>query len=358
MRRAALLGNPGTKRAQYLSQAATQAGLPLSILCWEGWQEQLEDFAPDGILLKIDPPVWESCSLKELDSLAEGYKKQLQELSQAAEAHRIHFFNHPFAIAALLDKAGCKETLRLAGLPVTELLARTPYRSNAMKLHGKNASVPIIRDIGQLLHVMESRGISQVFLKPLHGSGAAGVSAFRWQKRSGKMALYTCAVEHPKQGLVNTKRLRCFTSADDILPLLNRLLQMECIAERWHAKAQRLGSSYDLRAVAQDGRLDFLLARLSRGPITNLQLNNRPLSAEMLGLPPSVLEEVADLCKKALALFPGLTSAGIDVLLEQGSLKPRIIEMNGQGDLIYQDIYQDNIIYRRQAEILKRMGEE
>ena len=39
--------------------------------------------------------------------------------------------------------------------------------------------------------------------------------------------------------------------------------------------------------------------------------------------------------------------------MEKGSLRPRIIELNGQGDLIYQDIYSENRIYRHQAEIMK-----
>ena len=45
--------------------------------------------------------------------------------------------------------------------------------------------------------------------------------------------------------------------------------------------------------------------------------------------------------------------AQIDILLERGSLRPRIIEMNGQGDLIYQDIYEKNVIYRHQAEMMR-----
>ena len=139
---------------------------------------------------------------------------------------------------------------------------------------------------------------------------------------------------------------------------LDRLLGLDCIVERWHAKAQYQGYSYDLRAVVQDGRLDYLLARLSKGPITNLQLNNRPLDIDALELPASVVDAVTDLCLRALALYPGLTSAGIDILLEQGSLRPRIIEMNGQGDLIYQDIYRQNTIYRHQAEILKQQKRE
>lgn len=99
--------------------------------------------------------------------------------------------------------------------------------------------------------------------------------------------------------------------------------------------------------------MDFLLARLSKGPITNLHLNNHPLEASALGLPGTVLDEVERTCRKAVDCFPGIRSAGIDILLEKGSLRPRIIEMNAQGDLIYQDIYNNNMIYGHQAEMMK-----
>ncbi len=96
-----------------------------------------------------------------------------------------------------------------------------------------------------------------------------------------------------------------------------------------------------------------MLARLSKGPITNLHLNNHPLKASELKLPPRVLEEIEELCKKAAGCYGGLRSAGLDILLEKGSLRPRVIEMNSQGDLIYQDIFWENKIYRRQAEMMK-----
>ena len=73
-----------------------------------------------------------------------------------------------------------------------------------------------------------------------------------------------------------------------------------------------------------------------------------------LGLPAPVLDSVGEICRKAMGCFTGLRSAGIDILLEKGSLKPRIIEMNAQGDLVYQDIYHQNIIYGHQAEIMKQ----
>ena len=168
------------------------------------------------------------------------------------------------------------------------------------------------------------------------------------------MILYTCGMEDPlTHGLVNTKRLRKFTDRDQVVSLLERLLGLEVVIERWYAKAKHQGFSYDLRAVVQDGRLDFVLARLSSGPITNLHLNNHPLKGSELGLSPSVWNRVTTLCQEASTCYPGLRSVGIDILLERGSLRPRIIEMNGQGDLIYQDIYEKNVIYRHQAEMMR-----
>lgn len=340
MSRAVLLGVPDTRRTEYMQKAAACAGLPLFFWDWRDWQKQLRQAFDEPIRMKIDPPRWDSPYLSELDGLAGDYKQKLLCLAAAADTHPIRFLNHPSAIAALLDKASCKKTLAQAQLPVTELLTEAP-----------------LENIQQLFDAMQTHGVCQVFIKPKNGSGAAGVSAFRIQPRSGQMALYTCAAPHPQKGLSNTKRLRCFTDKEQIHSLLHELFKTECILERWYAKASYQGYSYDLRAVVQNGQIDCLLARLSKGPVTNLQLNNRPLAVSALSLPAFVQENIERLCQQAAALFPGLLSAGIDILLEKGSLTPRIIEMNGQGDLIYQDIFHENKIYRRQAELLKRMEE-
>ncbi len=339
MRRAALLGSPGSKRAMYLMQAAQRVGIPLSLVQWQDWRECL----PEGeLFLKIDPPDWESCCLTQLDGLAADYREQLKKLSERARKQRITFLNHPSAIAQLLDKRGCKEILRKAGLPVTEQLAGTVSVCG----NGQRAEA--------LLRQMRKLGICQVFIKPVWGSGAAGVFAFRWQPARDRMALYTCTLLHPKLGLVNTKRLRRISQPEEIFALLDRLLELDCVVERWYAKADYRGFSYDLRAVVQDERVDFLLARLSQGPITNLHLNNHPLDAADLGLSREIMTSLEELCWKAMGCFPGLRSAGIDILLEKGSLTPRIIEMNGQGDLIYRDIGCENMIYGHQAEMMRR----
>ncbi len=362
MRQAVLLGNPDTKRTCYFGQAAA-GRLPVLLADWKGWREQL----PEGdMILKIDPPLWESCALGELEELTRDYIAQLMEISYLAQNDSTEFFNHPKAIAFLLDKRACKLRLMEAGVPVTEPLktdihlagATDTKNQDSLLIHGemiKNCRRK--QNAEALMTLMEKERVHQVFIKPNKGSGAAGVAAFRIQPATGQMALYTCCLLHPEFGLVNTKRLRRLSEPDEIFPLLEAVLQMNCLVERWYAKPQYQGFSYDLRAVFQEGKMDFLLARLSRGPITNLHLNNHPVSAAQLGLPASVMESVFHTCQRAMECFQGLRSAGIDLLLEKGSQEPRIIEMNAQGDLIYQDIYNQNRIYDHQVEIMKRYVE-
>ncbi len=342
MRRLVLLGAPGTKRAVYLMKAADQVGIPIEIWDWRecsgDWRRAFEEkgLKAAELFLKIDPPPWDSCCLEELNGLALGYEKDLEELARLGEEERISFFNHPHKVKCLLNKRECKSHLMKSGAAVTETL------------------VEKVSSAEELLEIMERKHMSQVFLKPVRGSGAAGVAAFRHQKKTGQMVLYTCGLEDPRTGrLVNTKRLRRFADKREIMSFLGRLLRLDCMAERWYAKAEHQGFSYDLRAVVQGGQVDFMLARLSRGPVTNLQLNNHPLELSELGLPLSVREQAQELCRKAVGCFEGLGCAGVDILLEKGSLRPRVIEMNGQGDLIYQDIYNENKIYRRQAEMMK-----
>lgn len=335
MKRVVLLGVPGAKRTVYLEKAAHQAGICVNLVSWEEWRQNGFPNVPfsEEMFLKCDPPGWDSCMLKELSALTGNYRKQLETLSQLPVSA---FLNPPHWIAALLDKRQCKKRLAAAKLPVTEEIQGT------------------VSCAQELLQQMRACGLHQVFIKPVYGSGAAGVAAFRYRPRTGNMTLYTCAYIDPaSKELVNTKRLRRFENPFQILSLLDAILSMGCIVERWYAKAQQDGYSYDLRAVFQDGKLDFLLARLSKGPITNLHLNNHPLEESKFSLSLAVREEITELCRRAVACYPGLRSAGIDLLLERGSKKPRIIEMNGQGDLIYQDIYGENRIYCHQAEMMK-----
>lgn len=338
MRQAVLLGYANTKRTKYFKQAAAQAGLPVLFAEWDQLEMWKEKFTQGEWLMKIDPPLWDSCSLGELNSLTNQYKQKLLELSNMAKSCKLYFLNDPIGIGELLNKRECKKKLEQAGLTVTKSLEM-----------GQSG----IYTAEQLFHAMDASKVHQVFIKPVNGSGAAGVSAFRWQPKTGRMALYTCALLHQEYGLVNTKRLRRISTREEVTAYLEHILKLDCVVERWYAKAEYAGYSYDLRSVVWDGTLEFLLGRLSKGPITNLHLNNHPLEASKLGMDKKAIAQIASLCQNAVNCFPGIRIAGVDILLEKGSMRPRIIEMNAQGDLIYQDIFHENRIYARQVEMMK-----
>ena len=327
MRQLVLLGEAESKRTIYFSKACRKLGISLK-------QQTLDAFdgTPEPCLIKIDPPGSTNWDISQQAAELEAYHEQLKRLSQSGQA----FYNEPEAIWTALDKRRCKEILQAQGLAVTEMWPE------------------IVTQAAELREVMALRHWPGAFVKPRFGSAAAGILAYRFAPKSGREVLYTCAVL--KEGrLYNTKTLRRLEDKDEIAAVLTQVLAGETVVERWHPKAQHQGSSYDLRAVVQFGQLDYLLARASRGPITNLQLNNGAVPVGELGLAPEVLEAVAEVCVQALKALPGLRYAGLDVLLDEQTLTPRIIEVNGQGDLIYQDIFADNRIYARQAAYFLQM---
>ncbi len=335
MSRLVLLGNPGSKRTIFFQHAAEAHGLHVCLCDWKQWKQHGFPETVRGSVVKIDPPAWEEASFSLLGKLTAEYQADLGRL---AGEPQVEFFNAPEDLIALLDKKRCKDRLRREGVAVTE------------ELQGEFSDEEV------LFSRMREQRMGQVFIKPRFASGAAGVTALRVNFATGQMAAYSCARVASGQ-LVNTKHLWSCRSREEVLPLLRQLLAMDCIVERWHPKARHQGHSYDLRAVVQGGQVDFVLARLSKGPITNLHLNNQPLKLEQLGLPDKAARKLQSLCLQASSCYPKLSSVGIDVLLERESLCPRVIEMNGQGDLIYQDIYHHNRIYGHQVEMMaRRMG--
>lgn len=355
MKQIVLVGVQGTKRTIYFEKAAALEGAELEFVDWKDWDAWAERCERTNTCIKIDPFLYQSGNLEEMNHLVGEYHEKLMQMKAVGEQHGSFYLNEPDAIWSVLDKASCKDVLRQAGCAVTHSFGMASHTAE------------------RLLDKMREEHIVSVFLKPVLGSGAAGVTAFRVQRSTGRMVLYTCAAVkeieeaeraeelreadrgvgtshvRKKRILVNTKHLMRMEDEAKIRQYLDILLPVGCLMEQWYPKEKLGDATYDLRAVYQFGQLDYVLARLSKGPITNLQLNNHPLAYEELGLPVAVRADIEELCRAAASCFPGLRSVGIDILLERGSRKPRIIEMNGQGDLLYQDIYNKNVIYRRQV---------
>lgn len=333
----------GSKRKGYFERAAADMGVPVVFYDWKDFPfaegvKDIENSIGNCIknsIVKIDAPEWESCRLKELDELTSQYRERLLRIARMPFGG---FFNHPGDIAEVLDKRACKQTLAGNGIAVTEM-----YDESFT-----------CRD--ELLEFMRESRVHQIFLKPMRGSGAAGVTAVRFSPARGKTVLYTCAALDQGE-VVNTKRLYRL-EGEDGAAFLDKLLELDCVVEKWHSKDTFQEYCYDLRVIVQDGRIDYILPRLSKGPITNLHLNNHSMEFEKLNVDRAVIEKISETCFRAADCYPGLKSIGMDVLLEKGSRKPYIIEMNAQGDLLHRDIYGENRIYRRQVEIMRAMMSE
>lgn len=323
-----LVGIKNTKRTEYFLKAANELQISVDFVEWQ----EIKDIRWKNDVVKLDPFAFQESDLSEMNNLLAHYRIQLATLSNTG----CRFLNHPKGILAVLDKGSCKKKLIANGVPVTELLSDK------------------IKTLEQLHEIMDKRRVFAVFVKPVYASGAAGVAAYRRLPGKNREILYTsCYLQGGK--LINTKKLYRLERREEIQPFLKAVLSLGVIVERWHPKASFQEKSYDLRVVWQFGRMEYILARQSGGPVTNLHLNNAPLALEWLGLSAQTMDAIEDVCRRAMEVFPYLTMAGIDVLLEKGTMKPYIIEINGQGDLIYQDIYQENRIYKRQVEMMWEM---
>lgn len=326
-----LIGSKDSKRTNYFIKAAEKLGESVHTIPWETLPEINIKQELKGAAVKIDPS-----SFQTVDILAMREQlKRYQEMLRSLQGYSGYCLNTPEAILTVLDKRLTKRSLQQR-VSVTEMLAEKLQSSE------------------EFFDCLCSRRCHQVFIKPVDFSGAAGVAAFRMQPSTGRMQLYTSATV--KDGILyNTKKLFRLESKQEIMELLNALFQMDVIVERWYPKDTLAGKAYDLRVVYQFGHVAYMVVRKSgNGPITNLHLNNQAESIDALKLSEDCFMEIEQLCGKACGLFSGLQVAGVDVMLDKGSRKPRIIEINGQGDLIYQDIYDKNSIYTEQIIRMER----
>ena len=325
-----LIGEEDSKRTIYMKKAAETEKIPIEFLPWSKLNKPSGARQLEGAVIKIDPPSFQTACFDVMKNQLEQYQRQLQNLQKI----NCGFLNSPEVIQLLLDKRETKRQLQEKNISVTRMFSEK------------------INHVEELLDSMKKKRCHSIFIKPRFFSGAAGVTAFRMHPANGRMKLYTSS-RLEKGQLVNTKKILFLEEDREIKDLLEALLSMDCIVERWHPKAEFQGKSFDLRVVYQFGHVVHMVVRQSSGPITNLHLNNQAMDIKELGLSLQQRIQIEELCQQSEKAFEGFNMAGIDIMLEKGSIRPLIIEMNGQGDLIYQDIFGENRIYGEQIRKLQ-----
>lgn len=354
-----LIGDQESKRTEYFTKAAEQSGVFVCVMgieevisySWglDGNDINVSNIDSEGthnyviseqfplnysgnsqktqdIWIKVDPCSYESCNIEKMNRYINVYQNFLNNLPKEA---KYHYLNSPKDILEVLDKRKCKKKLIEHQVPVTPLLAEK------------------VENIEQLHYFMKQARCNSVFLKPVFGSGAVGIAAYRWNWNRKQSILYT-SCKKTNGIFLNTKKIHKITDKTEIKETLKMLFALDVIVEKWLPKAQYQGKSYDLRVVYQFGKIDYIVARQSNGPMTNLHLNNQALNYRNLNLSSETMAEIESICRQAMKLFPRLTYAGIDILLDKKEEKPYIIEINGQGDCVYQDMYEENCIYQAQ----------
>ena len=325
-----VVSNSLSKRIEYFVEAGKHLQTEVCFMTYE----ELFSCLPllRQAVIKLEPCVSDETDFLKYALLNQAYKETLQRLSEMSLPDDVCFLNTPDALLRALDKKETKEVLMDKGLKVTPMLP-SPQSFDELR--------QLLADCG--------RGC---FLKPRYGSGAGGIMAIRYQPNRNKWVVYTTLRQ--VDGVIhNTKRINRLSVEKEIIPLAEAVIQTEAILEEWIPKAQLQGENYDLRVVCRESEIDYIIVRCSKGSITNLHLNNKAHWWNELSLSEEVRQQIYFQCQEAVQSLD-LQYAGVDVLIERGTDIPYIIEVNGQGDHVYQDMFAYNSIYTQQIKNIKK----
>ncbi|MFD2762539.1 STM4014 family protein [Micromonospora eburnea] len=322
--RLTVVGNPGNRRVDMFTRAVLAAGLPQPEVL--PWAEVLAGAAPpSGGLVRVDSPGEDprvdrllrrsatAARHGELVGLADAYAGLVDGMARVA-AGGAELLNRPEDVAVLCDKRRCHARLSAAGVPVP-------------------AALPPVGGYAQLRAAMAANGWSRVFVKPAHGSSAAGVIAFAVGPRQVQ-AITT--IEHTPEALFNSLRVRRYTDESEVAVIVDRLAPDGLHVERWLPKAGLGDRVVDARVLVVAGRPTHTVVRAARGPLTNLHLGNaRGDLAELRDAVGSQGWSAAmETCERVAACFPGSLHVGVDLMFLVGWRRHAVAEVNAFGDLL------------------------
>jgi hypothetical protein len=184
---------------------------------------------------------------------------------------------------------------------------------------------------------MRESGTRRVFVKPAHGSSAAGVVAL--ETAPGRVRATTSA-ELVRSGrrvaLYNSLRIRRYDTEDEVAALVDALAPDGLHVEEWLPKLTLDGHAVDLRVLVVAGRATHVVARSSRSPMTNLHLGNArgDVSAVRAAVGGPGWAEALGTCVRAAACFPRTLHVGVDLLIGVDRRRFAVGEVNAFGDLL------------------------
>ncbi len=323
-----LICNKNSKRYTYFKQACDNLNITLNLVDYRDiYTSKIES------LVKIEPMETKLSIVNEQKDFINEYFQYLDFLA----SKKASFYNSIENIKLCIDKKKVKKILKEHGLSITPVIDRN------------------FTCFDELYSYAKENRLKQIFIKPNIGSGASGIMAVKFNFKLDKAIVYsTSRLENNR--LVNCKKIFKTGEKKKVIAYINQALALDPIIEKWIRKATINGYSYDLRVVCLFGKIEYIIARLSNSPITNLHINNRALSYKEIGLSEDMYKKIEHLCLKTCEVL-NLTYAGIDILVSSNQKDIYIIEVNSQGDCIYDDMKNENRIYTNQIkEMISREG--
>ena len=373
MTRFALLGQPGSRRTAGFLAACQRHGLPEPRVI--PWDEALSSgFDPaarfSGIdALRIETPAdnpaaerlliargYEDCEAEGRYPALEpaacaalpdddgqlrhqrqwffGFANALDDIDRWCRNTGLRVMNAPDEIAVCFDKLATHVVLETAGVPMA-------------------ASGGLCRGFDHLVAIMD-RGWNRVFLKPCHGSSASGVMAITRNKH-GDWRAVTTALSNGKE-IRNLKRPHEIRELKFLRSTVDAVARQCALVERWFPKATLDGRAFDLRVVVVAGMAAHVVVRTSRGPITNLHLDNRrgDLKAAWQAVGDPAWREALRLAESAALCFPECHYVGVDVMIGVGGRKAAVAEVNAFGDLLHHERWRGQDPWELEVELWRQ----
>ncbi len=355
--RVVIVGNPSSPRIELFQAALDRSGQPaatvVSYLDLLDGRASLERILREGSLLRLESPGRDFEVEKALIALgADVEDREGPARISRADATRLPFdrgriwfprqwFLGFREVLRLIDRqrSTCPGHVVLNDPAEIEVMFDKP-RCHALLTSNGVACPESIGPVGtyeELRHRMREAGIGRVFVKLAHGSSASGVVALAVDSRR-LLAMTTVEVvrESGEIRLYNSRAVRRIEDAREAAELIDALAREGVHVERWIPKAGIDGQVFDLRVVVIAGRAGHVVARLSRGPMTNLHLGNRrgdPIAIRAR-MGQGGWEAAMASCERASGAFPGSLHAGVDLLIAPGFRRHAVLEVNAFGDLL------------------------
>ncbi|WP_433607358.1 STM4014 family protein [Prescottella agglutinans] len=328
--RLAVVGNPDNRRVTMLLDAAARSGLPAPRVV--SWREVLTGggarFDADE-WVRLDSPGEDP----EVDALLRGpgdptriadgprwYASLLAAVGTLRGGRRL---TDPDDLAVLFDKRRCHAALASNAVPV-------PISPTS----GGDAPAP--RSWPEVRELAAAAGLRRFFVKPAHGSSAAGVVAV--ETASGGRVQARSSVEITADGVYNSLRVRRLTDEAEVGALIDALAGERLHIEAWLPKPSRRGRTADLRVVVVAGRATHAVLRTSAHPMTNLHLGGQrgDLQTARAAFDSAGYgwDSALAVAERAAACFPRTLCVGVDLLPAANWRGAAVGEVNAFGDLL------------------------